>query len=42
MLAPGGKQTDLTKTLEKVSLPAGGGKNVTGYRFRFTPAERRR
>jgi uncharacterized GH25 family protein len=39
-LTPGGKKIDLTKALEKVSLPAGEGKSVSAYRLRFTPAER--
>ena len=38
--APDGKTEDLTKTLEKVALPAGEGKTVTGFRFKFTPGER--
>jgi cobalt/nickel transport protein len=39
VLAPDGKKTDLTKTLEKVALPSGD-KKVTAYRFRFTPEQR--
>jgi uncharacterized GH25 family protein len=38
--APDGKQTDLTRTLEKVALRAGKDHKVVGYRFRFTPAAR--
>lgn len=38
--APDGKSTALTRMLEKVELDAGGGKKVSGYRFRFTPEQR--
>jgi cobalt/nickel transport protein len=38
--APGGKQTDLDKGLEKVTVPAAEGKKVTAYRLRFTPRQR--
>ncbi len=38
--APDGKTEDLTKTLEKVALPAAEGKTVTGYRFQFKPEQR--
>jgi cobalt/nickel transport protein len=38
--APDGNSQDLTKMLEKVSLSAGEGKTVTGYRFTFTPGQR--
>jgi uncharacterized GH25 family protein len=38
--APSGKQTNLLKSLEKVSLDAGEGKKATAYRFAFTPPER--
>jgi uncharacterized GH25 family protein len=37
---PKGDRVDLLARVEKVELPAGEGKKVTGYRFRFTPAER--
>jgi cobalt/nickel transport protein len=39
VVSPDGKQTDLTKTLEKTSLPQGD-KSVTAYRFHFTPEQR--
>jgi cobalt/nickel transport protein len=38
--APDGKIQDLTSSLEKVALPVGEGKSVTGYRFPFTPEQR--
>ena len=38
--APGSKTEDLSNTLEKVALPAGEGKTVTGYRFKYTPEQR--
>jgi uncharacterized GH25 family protein len=38
--SPAGKVSDLTETLEKISVPGADGKNVTAYQFRFTPAER--
>ena len=37
---PDGKTADLTKKLEKTDVPAGDGKTVTAYRFRFTPEQR--
>jgi uncharacterized GH25 family protein len=40
VLGPDGKQANLTKKLEKVSLPAEGGKKAVGYRLRYTPALR--
>src|SRR5262249_28460639 len=40
VFTPDGKSENLTKTLEKVALPAGEGKTVTGYRFTFTPEQR--
>jgi cobalt/nickel transport protein len=42
VLAPDGKQVELTKTLEKTKVPAGGKEQVTraAYRFRFTPEQR--
>jgi cobalt/nickel transport protein len=40
VIAPDGKKQDLGKTLEKVHVPGADGKNVTGYRLRFTPRER--
>jgi cobalt/nickel transport protein len=39
-LAPDGQRTDLLKTLEKTTVPGGEGKNVTAYRFSFTPEAR--
>lgn len=39
VVAPDGKQTDLTKTLEKIALK-NGDKQVVAYRFRFTPEQR--
>lgn len=38
--SPEGKKTDLTKTLEKIKLPGADKKEVTAFRFRFTPEER--
>jgi cobalt/nickel transport protein len=40
VLSPDGKKTDLTKKLEEAKVPAGDKKDVTVYRFRFTPGER--
>jgi uncharacterized GH25 family protein len=41
VLDPDGKTVaDLTKALEKVSLPAGEGKKVVAYQFHFTPEQR--
>jgi len=41
VLGPDGKTiTDLTKSLEKISLPAGEGKKVAAYQFHFTPEQR--
>src|SRR3712207_1455890 len=39
-VAPDGKTIDLTRALERVRVPAGEGKKVTAYRFRFTPPQR--
>lgn len=39
VVAPDGKKTDLTPTLEKFTQP-GDQKQVTAYRFRFTPEQR--
>jgi len=39
-LSPGGKQTDLSKTLEEFKQKAADRKEVTAYRFRFRPRER--
>ena len=35
VLAPDGKQSDLTRTLEKTTIPAADGKEVAAWRFRF-------
>jgi cobalt/nickel transport protein len=40
VLAPDGKKTDVSKSLEKITLPAPGSKKVTAYRLRFTPRQR--
>jgi uncharacterized GH25 family protein len=40
VLAPDGKTISSIKDLEKIQLPAGEGKQVTAYRFRFIPSER--
>jgi uncharacterized GH25 family protein len=40
VLVPDGKTADLTKALEKTTVPAGEGKAVTAYQFRFTPDQR--
>jgi cobalt/nickel transport protein len=40
VLTPEGKQANLTRSLEKFTVPAGSGKTVTAYRFHFTPAVR--
>jgi cobalt/nickel transport protein len=40
VLAPDGKATDLTKSLEKTAVPAAEGKKVTAYRLKFTPEQR--
>jgi cobalt/nickel transport protein len=41
VLGPDGKTiTDLTKALQKISLPAGEGKKVAAYQFHFTPEQR--
>src|SRR5437588_10410013 len=39
VVGPDGKRIELTKTLEKTKVP-GGDKEVTAYRFRFTPEQR--
>jgi len=38
--APDGKTTDLTKSLEKTTVPAAEGKKVTAYQLKFTPDQR--
>jgi uncharacterized GH25 family protein len=40
VLAPDGKATDLTKSLEKTTVPAAEGKKVTAYQLKFTPEQR--
>lgn len=40
VLAPDGKKTELTGTLKKTTVPAGKGKKVTAYQFRYTPPTR--
>ncbi len=41
VLGPDGKTiSDLTKAVEKISLPDGEGKKVAAYRFHFTPEQR--
>ncbi len=40
VIAPDITRADLTKSLEKTTVPAGEGKTVTAYQFRFTPDQR--
>jgi cobalt/nickel transport protein len=40
VLAPDGKKTDLTKSLEKTTVATAEGKKAAAYRFRFTPEQR--
>jgi cobalt/nickel transport protein len=40
VIAPDGKATDLTKSLEKTTVPAAEGKKVTAYQLKFTPDQR--
>jgi cobalt/nickel transport protein len=40
VLLPDGKTVDLTKTLEKISVPSGDGQYVTAFQLRFTPDQR--
>jgi cobalt/nickel transport protein len=40
VLAPDGKATDLTKSLEKTTVPAAEGKKVAAYQLKFTPEQR--
>jgi len=40
VVAPDGIKRDLTKPLTKIDIPAGEGKKVTGYQFRFTAEQR--
>src|SRR5437868_141295 len=39
VIAPDGKSSEVTKTLEKITLPSGDQK-VTAYRFKITPDQR--
>jgi cobalt/nickel transport protein len=40
VIGPDGRRADLRARLEKATEPAGDGKSVTVYRFRFTPEQR--
>jgi uncharacterized GH25 family protein len=40
VIAPDGKRTELTKTLERIKVAGEKKKEVTAYRFRFTPDQR--
>jgi cobalt/nickel transport protein len=40
VLSPRGAATDVTKALEKTTVPAAEGKKVTGYQLKFTPDQR--
>jgi cobalt/nickel transport protein len=40
VLTPDGKETDITKSAEKITTPVPGGKGVTAYRLRYTPERR--
>src|SRR5947209_8688381 len=40
VVSPSGKSTDLSGSLETVSIPAATGKSVTAYRLSFVPQER--
>jgi uncharacterized GH25 family protein len=40
VLSPGGKRTELDKTLEKASIAGADKKDIAVYRFRYTPEER--
>src|SRR6266436_4037160 len=40
VLAPDGQKTDLSKTLEKVTMETAEAKAATAYRFDFTPRQR--
>jgi uncharacterized GH25 family protein len=40
VLAPDGKATDLTKSMEKITVPAAEGKKVRAYQLKFTPDQR--
>ncbi len=40
VLAPDGKATDLTKSLEKTAVAAEGGKKAAAYQLKFTPEQR--
>ena len=40
VLMPDGKTQDLLRSLEKIKTPGADGKDVTAFRFRFTPKQR--
>ena len=40
VLSPDGQDADVTESLEKIGVPAGDGKKVAAYQFRFTPDQR--
>jgi cobalt/nickel transport protein len=40
IIAPDGKRSDVTKSLEKIEVPAAEGKKATAYRLKFTPEQR--
>jgi cobalt/nickel transport protein len=40
VLAPNGKRSDLTKALERITVPARADKKVIAYQFKFTPEQR--
>ncbi len=40
VVTPDGKQADLTKSLEKITVPGADDKKVTAYRFTFKPEQR--
>jgi cobalt/nickel transport protein len=40
VIAPGGKQTDVTKSLTRITLPGRQGKKVIAFRLRYTPRQR--
>src|SRR5687768_10346758 len=39
VLLPDGKTQDLLRSLEKIKKPGADGKDVTAFRFRFTPKQ---
>jgi cobalt/nickel transport protein len=40
VIAPDGRATELTKRLERTTLPTAAGKTVTAYQLKFTPEQR--